>query len=167
MGRKNQYNIWPDERGLQGKTVMLVPNYEVQGMEGFNTGKGVFQYAYIDNFVSGTHIRIIPTGKKLQLAPDEARNISFVVNTTDTAWTLAGNPGFVAEVHSLLFKKGKLVKDERKDFFVEDNMVNSGTPYSISIQAPEERGVYNLYLDIAVGWLPPAINGEQIVIEVQ
>lgn len=167
MGRKNQYNIWPDERELQGKTVMLVPNYEVQGMEGFNTGKGVFQYAYIDNFRSGTHIRIIPTDKKLQLAPGEARNISFVVNTTDTAWTLAGNPGFVAEVHSLLFKKGKLVKDERKDFFVEDNMVNSGTPCSISIQAPEERGVYNLYLDIAVGWLPPAINGEQIVIEVQ
>jgi len=167
MGRKNQYNIWPDERELQGKTVMLVPNYTVDGMEGFNTGKGVFQYAYIDNFRSGTHIRIIPTEKKLQLAPGEAREISFIVNTTDSTWTLAGNPGFVAEIHSLLFKKGKLVKDERKDFFVEDNMVNSGKPYSISIQAPEERGIYNLYLDIAVGWLPPAINGEQITIEVE
>lgn len=167
MGRKNQYNIWKDERDMQGKTIMLVPNYSVEGMEGFNTAKGTFQYAYIDNFRSGTHICIIPTEKKLQLAPGEARNISFVVNTTDTAWTLAGNPGLVAEVHSLLFKKGKLVKDERKNFFVEDNMVNSGERYSIDIQAPEERGIYNLYLDIAVGWLPPAINGEQIVIEVK
>ncbi len=167
MGRKNQYNIWKDERNIQGKTIMLVPNYTVDGMEGFNTAKGIFQYAYIDNFRSASHIRIVPVEKELQLMPGEIRAINFMLNSTDSTWTLAGNPGFVAEVHSLLFKKGKLVKDERKDFFVEDNMAVSGETYTISIQAPEVKGTYNLYLDIVIGWLPPAINGEQIIIEVR
>lgn len=167
MGRKNQYNIWKDERDMQGKTIMLVPNYAVDGMEGFNTVKGAFQYAYIDNFRSASHMRIVPMDRELQFAPGEIKDISFRINTTDSTWTLTGNPGFVAEIHSLFFKKGKLVKDERKDFFVEDRMTWSSVPYTINIQAPEERGIYNLYLDIVIGWLPPAINGEKIIIEVK
>lgn len=167
MGRKNQYNIWNDERVIQGETIMLVPNYDAHGMEQFNTSKGVFQYAYIDNFRSASHISIVPMEKELQLMPGEISEINFMISTTDSTWALSGNPGFVAEVHSMLFKKGKLVKDEHKDFFVEDNMVKSGETYTINIQAPEEKGTYNLYLDIAVGWLPPAINSEQIVIEVK
>lgn len=167
MGRKNQYNIWKDERDIQGKAVMLVPNYTVDGMEGFNTGKGVFQYAYIDNFRSASHIHIVPVEKKLQLAPGETRDINFRIITKDSTWTLAGNPGFVTEMHSMIFRKGKLVKDERKDFFVDDNMVGNGKTYTINIQAPGEKGTYNLHLDLVIGWLPPAINGEQIVIEVK
>lgn len=167
MGRKNQYNIWDDEKNLQGKDVMLVPNYEVQGMEGFNTGKGEFQYAYIDNFRSPSRISIIPTEKELELAPGEKKNINFAITTKDSTWTLAGNPGFVAQVHSILFKKGKMITDKQEDFFVEDNMAGDGELYTISIQAPEEKGTYNLYLDIAVGWLPPGINGEQITIKVK
>lgn len=167
MGRKNQYNIWKDERGMQGKTVMLVPNYEVDGMNGFNTGKGVFQYAYIDNFRSGSHIRIMPVEQKLQLQPGASTEIHFSITTTDSTWTLSGNPGFVTQVHSLLFEKGKLVKDEQRNFFIEDNMVGNGEIYSLTIMAPKEKGTYSLYLDIVTGWLPPAINGEQVTIEVQ
>lgn len=167
MGRKNQYNIWRDEQELQGKTVMLVPNYDAQGMERFNTGKGIFQYSYIDNFRSASHIRIIPTEKEIHLAPGETRDISFRIYTADSTWILGGNPGFVAEIHSMLFKKNKLVKDEREDLFVEDTMTGSGETYTINIQAPEEKGTYNLYLDIVVGWLPPAINSEKIILQVK
>lgn len=167
MGRKNQYNIWEDEKNIQGKTVMLVPNYEVQGMDGFNTGKGVFQYAFIDNFRSGSHIRILPIEKELQLKPGASAELHFHIATTDSTWTLAGNPGFVSEIHSMIFKKGKLVQEEQKNFFVEDNMVGNNVTYSLSIQAPEEKGTYNMYLDLAVGWLPPGINGEQVIIEVK
>lgn len=167
MGRKNQYNIWKDEQQLQGQTIMLVINYDAQGMDSFRTGKGTFQYAYIDNFRSASHIRIVPVQKELQLMPGEIREVSFTISSTDSTWTLAGNPGFVAEVHSLIFENTRLVKDERKDFFVDDKMVGNGKTYTLNIQAPEERGSYSLYLDVGIGWLPSAINSEQIVIEVK
>ncbi|HEY9178364.1 MAG TPA: glycosyltransferase family 39 protein [Flavipsychrobacter sp.] len=167
MGRKNQYNIWKDEQNIQGQTIMLVPNYDAQGMEQFNSAKGAFQYAYIDNFRSASHIRIVPLQKELQLMPGEVNEVSFTLTSTDSAWTLEGNPGIAAVVHSMLFKKEKLIKDQSKEFYVQDDMVNSGELYTVSVQAPEERGVYELYLDIAMGWLPPAINGEKITIEVK
>src|SRR5690606_30616696 len=156
MGRKNQYNIWPDEKELQGKNIMLVPNYEVRELDTIATAKGVYQYCYIDNFRSALPIRIVPGEGEIKAAPGEVFQVNFIINTTDKEWTVEDNEHYAAVLHSLVFEEDKLVQDESREFYLRDAMANSGEVYFVTVAAPGEPGDYSLYLDVAMGWLPPA-----------
>ncbi len=48
--RRNQFDIWPIEDSLQGKTVLFVANWDRQEFQKSQTSKGTLKYAFIDNY---------------------------------------------------------------------------------------------------------------------
>lgn len=163
MGRKNQYNIWEDEAQLQGKPVLLIPNYDVNGIDHINTPKGSFQYFYLDNFSSASLLRVIPTNKEVTSKTNATIDLSFRLNTNDSSanWDYERNPDYPLKIQALWFIDGQLQKTEYSEFFIKNDMIK-GREQSITLQTPQQAGDYQLYLDIAAGWLPPAINSKKI-----
>ncbi|MCB0696950.1 MAG: glycosyltransferase family 39 protein [Chitinophagaceae bacterium] len=166
MGRKNQYNIWKDELQIQGKDVMIIPNFDCPNMDSFATGKGVFQYAYIQNFRSSPTIRIQPSINKITAHPGEEISIQFNVYSGSKDFDLEANNDLLPMVHAMLFQKDEFISDHNEHYLLLNRMVNDGQKYTLSFRVPEKKGSYALYLDIATGWLPPAISSDKIELKV-
>lgn len=164
MGRKNQYNIWADEYKLQGKNVMLVLNYKSPANDSISTTKGSFNYEFIDNFRSASSLIITATPIQLTVKKDEIFNLSFTIENKHTNWNPSANANTLAIVHALMFKDHKFHSDTNLELYI-----NNLHPYTnfAKIKAPTEAGTYTLYLDVVVGSLPPAINGNKITLSVQ
>src|SRR5690606_32587198 len=58
MGRKNQFDIWDSEYLLQGKDVVLIPNYHCDHLDTKDSPNGVFQLEHINNFRSSGFLKI-------------------------------------------------------------------------------------------------------------
>lgn len=162
MGRKNQYNIWDDEHELQGKTVMIIPNYYIPTMDSIVNPKKFAQYYYMENFRSASAIQITPTQTKYQVKKGSSIEVQYTISTNQHNWDYEANPSHPAKIHAILFQKAKLLSDNNTGTTLKNNMINTGNSYTTTIQAPEQAGVYALYLDIKLGDLPPAINSEKI-----
>lgn len=167
MGRRNQYNIWDDEYELQGKSVMIVPNYYIPGWDSMMTRRGKYQYMYLVNFRSAAHVAVLPEQKELQASPNEVLTITFSLEKTrHPDWALEKNIYYPETLHSMVFKKGEYISNTKIEFYPKEEMFTGEQQFEVTITAPEEPGKYELYLDIANGWLPPGINGEKIELDV-
>lgn len=162
MGRKNQYNIWKDEQELQGKYIMLVPNYQVHWMDTINTPKGVFQYQYINNFRSATPIEINYVGEDhIKANRGDSVEIQFTITSNIADWKLEANKDYYSSVHALFFQKDKLAYSYNTGFQLTDSMLFSKNTLEIKVKVPETPGTYTLYTDVSAGWLPASINTTQ------
>lgn len=162
MGRKNQYNIWNDEYLLQGKDIMLVPNYKVWNLDSFQTAKGPFQYQYIDNFRSASAVIITPLQTDMGIDRDAEEEVSVKFSLSQPKWNLQANSNYLPVIHALIFQDGKFVSDNSTEFYVDNTMLTDSLSYKVKIKAPAVPGAYDLYLDITMGSLPPAINSRKI-----
>lgn len=167
MGRKNQYNIWDDEYRLQGKDIMLIPNYYIPGMDSIVTAKGTFQYYFINNFRSSSPVQIIPQLKEVIARPGEEIEVGFNIQIPEKYQDKMNiNQEYRPSIHALIFKDGKRVSDLPTGMYIQDNMFNSNEVYTVKVPVPQATGSYQLYLDISMGNLPPSINGKKITLEV-
>lgn len=166
MGRKSQYSIWPDEQQIQGNTVMIVPNYDV-GAEEIPTTKGVMQYYYIDNFRSASRVMITPVVQEVYCKANGKANVRFKISHRGEPWDVTGNANMPPTVHAMTFKDGEFFSDKETGLTLSNAMLTDTVTYSAEFPAPEYAGEYELYLDVAVGWLPPGINGEQMTLTVE
>ena len=166
MGRKNQYNIWPDERNMQGQDIMLVPNYFMQDKDTLRTAKGIYQYVYIDNFVSASCVNIHPQTKYIDTTASALVDIRFTISTEDTSWDIQRNPNYTPVIHALILQGEQLYADRSIEFYITNAMLQHTDTYTAHIEMPAEAGTYELYLDVASGWLPASINSEGIKLQV-
>lgn len=163
MGRKNQYNIWDDEYNLQGENIMLILNYKSPMHDSISTAKGSFNYEYIDNFRSASKLFIEEERVKVTVKKGEVFKLSFAVFLHYLDWKPAADPNKPAVLHAVIFKDGKFYSDNNLGVYIKDFNRHR---YDANIKAPAEAGTYTLYLDVVVGTLPPAINGNKIILTV-
>jgi len=167
MGRKNQYNIWKDEYNILGKEVMMVPNFEAQWMDSFATAKGIFRYQYIHNFRSASGIKIEPEKEEIVTEPLADIEVTFSVSQGEDTYDLEANPDYPPIIHILLFQGDQYISDTKSDTYLFNSMINDGQKYTLSFQAPEKKGRYSMYIDVAMGWLPSAINSKKVTLTVR
>lgn len=168
MGRKNQYNIWNDEYKMQGKDIMLVLNYHTEwGNDSVETAKGTFNYQLIDNFRSASSLSITALPKQVAVKKDEVFDLSFTVYNKTPSWAAWVNPASPAVVHAIMFKNNQFFSDNSLEVYInKSDDINESYQHMVKIKAPAEAGTYELYLDVVVGSLPPAINGNKIKLTV-
>lgn len=168
MGRKNQYNLWIDEYELQGENVILIPNYHMPGLDSIQTPKGIVQFYPISNFRSASDIRLLYDIKEITVEPSQDMEVNFTIKSRDNLqWDYEASPEYPAVIHSLFFKHGERISDASTEFYIKNAMVNDDKIYTIWVTAPAEKGTYELYLDVASGWLPSSINGSKINVHVK
>lgn len=168
IGRKNEYNIWEDEYHMQGKDIMMVPNYYIENCDSIITRKGFFQYYYIFNFRSASGVRITTPIKEITLPPSADTDVPFTFHIPSKQnWDLTTSPEIQPVLHTIYFKDGKFYMDKSNGFRITNEMLTDNKEYSTTIIAPEEKGTYTIYLDITMGWLPPSINGEAITLVIE
>lgn len=158
-GKRTQYDLWDYENQLQGKDVMVIPNYEVNRFDTFKTVKGSYNYTYADNFRTTTALVVKTEVEEITATPQE--HLSVPCKFSDDGmheYDLEASPSYPAVVHALYFKKGVLVKDESIEFYIKNDMIDNNKTYELKTFAPQEKGEYVLFLDVASGWLPPGIN---------
>lgn len=164
MGRKNQYNIWNDEMQLQGKDVMLVPNFEMNFGQKAETPKGTIEYHLIYNFRSSSEI-CITTDIQDTTINEGGFDIDFKIST-DKPIDVEANEHYPTMLRALFFKDGKLIKDVYTEMRITNEMLQSDSKHTVHIESPE-KGEYQMYLDVATGLLPPSINSKAVNITVQ
>lgn len=169
IGRKNQYNIWDDEYQIQGKEVMVMPNYKIEYADTIVTPKDTFQYYYLNNFRSSSSIDIQTLDNKFKVKPEEEITIRFCINYTDTnKWDIGNNPSLLPSIHIMLFKEHQFIEDIATSI-TRDNMIfgNSNFGNVLTFTAPKKEGNYTLFPDMCMGDFPPTINGNavQLIVE--
>ena len=165
MGRKNQYNIWTDEYNMQGKEVMIVPNFVSPGIDSIYTGKGIFQFRYVHHFASSSHYNVKCSTKKITATANSDTSIKFSISSRYPDMKFEVSADLAPELHALIFKGDKLYSDNNLNIIVSDKNA-TGDTLSAKIKLPAEAGSYILYLDVASGWLPASINSEGIKLKI-
>lgn len=158
MGRKNQYSLWEYEGALQGKSVMLISNYETNFLDTFHTAKGVEEYMFIDNFRSASGITITPQTEEISVVADSIFNVPIRFSYEVYEPELNANGSYPASLHAMYFQEGKLIEYTQLDFEISNDKLNNENTYKINVPALSIKGEYDLYLDIQMGWLPHSIN---------
>ncbi len=169
MAKRNQYDLWHYEDSLQGKDIMMVTNYHVNGLDSIKTPFGYYEYQYINNFQSASHINVENTPDEIIAAPKETVTIKFKLSTDDKYITFINrNKDFPAKLTFTFFDGPKVAHSIFTDYTITDYMIaDTATLYEVEIKMPERKGNYNMYMDISVGWLPPAINSRMIEVVVK
>lgn len=158
MGRRNQYDFWPDEGELQGKRIMLVSNYETNFLDTFNTVKGIEEYMFIDNFRTASSIAITPQVEDISTVVSSSFEMPVSISYNAYKPLLNDNNNYPPVLQAMYFKDGKLVEAKKLDFDINNETFHYDTTIIVEVPAIDIKGEYKMYLDIQMGWLPHSIN---------
>ncbi|HXP48538.1 MAG TPA: glycosyltransferase family 39 protein [Bacteroidia bacterium] len=169
MSHKDQFNLWGYENQLQGKDVVMLPNYESQEYTVIESPRGKISYIMINNFRSFSNIRIKTEQSEVSVNKGDSITIKVRIETADSNMkyiNFESNPDYPSYLSCAFFEGKKLVHVGSTGFRISTDMVNSDKKYSIKVIAPEESGTYQLFISVKTGWLPECINSDKIKVTV-
>lgn len=158
-GRKNQYDLWHSAESFRGDTVLLIPNYHVDGLPLLEGMKDEIQYVKIPDFQSfgNVKIQLIELPKRIQHESTFTQKISIYSDgykNTD----FNANPVYPSFLMGMWFKGNELIKEET---LLRLGDQNSGDNFDLNIQSPRLPGNYTLQFGIRTGWIPASINSNR------
>ncbi len=168
MSKRNQYDLWHYEDSMQGKDIMLITNYHVNGLDSIQLPWGYAEYLYIDNFTSASHVNIYNTPKEITAKPTEVVKVPFTLGRDANFKTdLESNNHYPPRLIVKFFDGKHVAHEVKTDFKVINNMLDSSTVYHLPVIMPAKEGEYYMYIDISMGWLPPAINSQKVDVTIK
>jgi hypothetical protein len=168
MYRKNQYDIWPIEDSLQGKTVFLVANYEA-GLDTFKNVFGeIYHYRIIENFRSFYKVKIeLPVKEKIVAKLGDT--LQFEISLKNEASYPADfslNKDYPSQLSINFYLNGEYHATNFYPLEVPKIEVGETERQRIKFTAPEAKGNYKFRIAIQTGWLPMGLNSNLIPLEV-
>ncbi len=165
--RKNQYNLWYNEQMVQGKEIMLNPNYTIDWLGTISTERGPFQYWVIPNFRSSSDIIVTSVEKRIKAKPTEPLFVHFTFSLRKGCEAdLESNKDYPAFISYDFYEARKRIIDTVTNFHVMNKMLKNKETYTVRVNPPGKKGKYQLFLSIKCGMLPQSINSEGITVEV-
>lgn len=165
MSRKNQYTL-KGESELTNKTIFIIPNYDIMGLDSFKINGKKHCYKIIPNFqsYSGLTFKIISPLQPFQ--KNSTVNIKLtLINNSNGLYNFEANKDYPSYFSYQYFNNNKLFKDIRTPIKLTNDMI--GSSFNVNIETPEISGNYVINFSIATGWLPPTINSENIRIKIE
>ncbi len=162
--RKNQFDLWPFEDSVQHKRVLLVNSRTPEDTLYSSVGE-VYQYELIDDFVSYCDLKIALPFKKVNSLGGE--NLQFTIqlinSRTEPVLFTRGD-----EI-SATYHNGGSFSVTKSLYSLENIKVASGDSLSIplTLEAPQKKGKYSLYLSIRTLNQFPALNSPVIHVSVK
>lgn len=167
MNRRTYFDFMEPDTTIFGKRVFLLPNWESQEFNSFNTSNGrKYHYVFIDNFVYYPLIKIETPSRTINARGSADLCIPIrIVNDKYNEAELKHNSEYLPKLSYHIFKNGKLEVEEATQEYVIDRQ-NKGY-FNIHIKVPAEAGKYVLKFGIACGWLPSTMNSTVISLNVK
>ena len=161
--RRNQYDIWDIEDSMQGKSVFLIPNWDIPDLNTFETEKEIFNYKVIDNFRSYNKVIIeclIQNDSKFSSNELVETPLSFV-NPSSQSIRFDQNEKYPVYAVCSIFKHEDFI-EEQTLFHLDHLILKDLTKVSVNVKIPQDPGIYYLRFSLKSGWLPPSINSNLI-----
>lgn len=162
--RRNQYDLWDIADELQGKTVLYLPNWDLQhpGIFFFSTVKGQQNGVFIPDFRSYGHLFFTTGQPNYKLKAGQSATVDFVL---DNPFHRPATFGHNANIPDLLTYT--LFNEEEYDRTViirslKGTIVKDTLHEKFTLMAPEKPGVYYLILSVQSGWLPAGMNSRLV-----
>lgn len=164
--RRNQYDLWPVEDSLQGKSVLLILNWYEPQADTLFTSKGRFSFEEVDNFRSYGKIRIKVEPATRKFRPSE--RVSYRL-TFDNGYShpvdFGSNTAYPVWLTYAIYKFEGCI-NEQGLLQMKDRLVDTRT-LDVEVKMPKEPGVYYLRFALRNGWFPASMNGDLIQFEVE
>lgn len=164
--RKTLFDFRNTENELQGKNVYISSYAALPGADSLLIPRKKTYMVLVQNFRSFGKVKINTKERELESPSGSPLNISINFSSTEQDLIdLEANPDFPSYIHYEFFKDGKKVLETTTDFLMTNEKLNNDW-YNIKIIPPREREIYDLFISIKTGWLPPTINSGRIKFEV-
>lgn len=165
--RRNQFDLWSIEDSLQGKQVLYIPNWEMEGAQKLKTNKEEVNYLFIDNFRSYAKIAIQTEQPRYTFQAGTKVNLPLTLkNNYSKPVTFGENKDYADWLVFCLFHEEETVGEEKKLLLNGLTIVDTFTTKA-TFHVPKKKGVYYLRISIKNGWLPPGINSRLIRLVVE
>lgn len=161
-GRKNQYTLWDTEAEFQGKSVALVSNWEMAGLDTLRIDGKYYPYTIIDNFRATSNLVITSDiDDPVRCAPLDTITSRLKFSFAKSSRDLEANADYPTGLHYAFFQ-GTNSAEIRDTGHVVTNEMIGGSDLSVEVIAPSSPGRYFLYFAATTGWLPHGINSQRI-----
>lgn len=167
--RRNQFDIWNIEDKLQGKRIVYIPNWKLEGenVHTFQTGKEEIQYVAIDNFRSYAKIHIMTPQPRYTFKAGDIIQIPLTLNNNYGKPVRFGeNPAYADWLEFCVFHEEEQIGEEHI-LCLNGMTLFDSLETSARFSVPYQKGVYYLRISIRHGWLPPGINSRLIRVVVE
>jgi hypothetical protein len=167
--RRNQFDIWNIEDKLQGKSVVYIPNWKLEGenVHTFQTGKEEIQYVAIDNFRSYAKIHITTPQPRYTFNAGDIIQIPLTLkNNYGKPVRFGENPAYADWLEFCVFHEEEQIGEEQI-LCLNGMTLFDSLETSARFSVPYQKGVYYLRISIRYGWLPPGINSRLIRVVVE
>lgn len=163
MGRPNQFSLWPIEMNLQGKDVLLVTNYGIEGGEQFMIHNKPNWLREVQGYSSYYNVKFELENYEV-LATDSLEVRCMVSNRYGHIKNrFYKNPELPAVITYHYFEKRKLVLEGSTNVLFNPEMI--GESVTLKLPVPP-NGKNELRISIRCGWLPSSLNSDFFRIEV-
>lgn len=162
--RRNQYDLWNIEENLQGKKIVYIPNWKLDGenVHSFETFKEEVQYIRIGDFRSYSKINIKTNKPRYTFKAGTLIHLPITLtNNYEKPVTFGENKDYPDWLVFCLFHEEEIANEEKKmplDGITIEEVFKTNTTFRV----PEQKGTYYLRISIKNGWLPPGINSRLI-----
>jgi hypothetical protein len=165
MGRRNQFDIWHSMEKYRGDTVLLIPNYHVDGLNQLPALDNKVQFLEIANFQSYPYVQIESLDLPDEIKAESSFNLKVRIESgkMDTL-EFDYNPEYPSFLCCQWFQHGKLIKEQT---LIELKKQKSGDVLKVDVKSPIKQGSYQFIFSIRNGWLPPTINSSRNKIRVK
>lgn len=167
--RRNQFDLWNIADEMQGKKVLLVPNWDPGPDVNrfyFQTNKGRENGIFIDNFRSYTKIDIATGVNWFHFKPNTEVSIPVTI-TSPYATPVRFDLDSLFPV-TLCYRLNYYDKfyEEKVLVNMKDVVLNGSMKMTLKIKTPQQEGPYYLRFSFRCGWLPPSINSRLMRMDV-
>ena len=166
--RRNQYDLWNIDEQIEGKEVMLIPNWYVPDLDSFKTCIGeTYTYTFVDSFKSFTKISVDVPETEIKLVPGEETEMEVIINNlSHKRFNIDPDQTFpFLEYH--LMKEEEWISHEKAKINVPGLGQQEKLFTKIKIKAPPEAGIYYLRLSVEAGRFLSFINSRIVTVIVE
>ena len=163
FGRKNQFDIWNAEDTYRGRTIMLIPNYDIKGFERIPGVSEELQYTFIENFQSFSSIRIDVSGFRQMVEAGDTLHLTLRLTApANRHLDLSANPDLPVYLYYEFFEGEQVIK-KVKVRPISNELLDK--PLSIDVVLPGELPAHlSLAFSLKAGWLPLTMNSRRYVV---
>lgn len=163
-GRKNQFDIWNFEQQLRGKTLFLIPNYNLKGLDSIPNFPNT-QFKIIPNFQSYSKIKITPNAVPKEVFVSDTISVKVTFKNLQKQFLdLELNNEYPAVLY-YQFLEGKYPVQTTKVAKITNKDLKKELEFKVI--SPKKKGTYRLCFSIMSGGLPHSINSDKFKITIK